>query len=423
MRFKGVALDAITSGGPTQVFDATDAQTPIAAIVTVSSAVTSGTPVAGSILGQGITDGTTSLCGGCFSQDSSASSSDAGGRTSTAGVIDISVPTGTGQDAHADFVSFGAGTLTITWANFPATALRMHAVLIFADTTAEAAAVRSHTTTATADTANSITGLTFDPNVAIAITASLGTTYNSLRAVRGFACKVTASTSQQGNSSDFETDAVDPTACAQEWSESFIYSIVAGAAYQVTGWAADGIEITTRRANAASTLFVLLLKTAGRAWVGAPAIGTNATGDKDVNDPGFAVETVFAIGTELTAAADTSTTDATSGHISVGFGTMRGGSASNFCASLLHVDNAAAPNQTTRSVVDTVMVRVINEDLSDDWRGSLTASLPLGFRFNVADASASDRRVVFLALSKPGDQTPNFPTQSGRLWRKQLARM
>lgn len=426
MRFAGLQDDCNVVTGD-QDFVISGTQTPIGYIATFSSAVTSGTAVAGSIIGWSIGDGTTSISGSAFSQDLSAISSDTGGRSSAAAALNIVLPTGTGQDGLASFVSFlnsgGNVGVRVNWSNAPATGLIVNWIFIFADTAGEAVHVGSHTTPATQNDENDYTSAPFAPNVALFFTPALGTTYNGLRAAVGFACRGFDGAILQACSSVFETDAATPTDPSQFMGiHTVCAGIVGGAQQRVTGWLSNGVRFQTLIASASSVLNFMLLKTQGRAWIGTviDGIGVNTTGDKDIpvnipdtTDPGFPAETVFAIGTKIPIDLDAQViTDSDAGKLSWGFGTLRTGTPQNLCSSIMIEDNVAAGSQETRSVVDTALLRVIDEDLGDAYKLSLTATLPNGFRVNVANENLTeDRLQVFLALSRPGgvptDWIPN----------------
>lgn len=374
--------------------------TPIGVILQVSSSVTSGTPVRGSMLGYGISDGTTHLAGSAFSQDTSVASSDTGGRAS-ATMLDICLPTGTGADAAATFVAWIAGGVRINFSNAPATALICNATFFYADVASESVAVRSLTTANSIGGFATITDLSAKPSAFISFTGGLGTTFNNARIIRGFACDNNGTT-QQGGASYFEADASDPTACTQEVSETFFYSIVGGARYDVlatgpaTGWLSNGVSVRTNVAGTATPLHLFIITTPFRVWVGSPSIGTNATGDKDVTTPGFPAGIVAAIGTKL-GAFDTTASDTTAGLISFGIGNLRG--LSQQLGAFQSQDNLAAGAQVTRSVVESgAVVRVVDNDGTDDWKAALIRGNSDGFRINVSDASAADRKVVFLVL-------------------------
>lgn len=376
--------------------------TPIGVIFQFSSAILNGTIVQGSILGFGAYDGTNSRSGSAFSQNASVTSSDTGGRSSSTNVLEICLPTGTGIDAQAAAVGFITDGIQINITNAPATSLIVNATFFLADFTGEAFSVTDLTPSATENATASITGQAFAPNFAFAFTGLIGTTYNNARIQRGYACNDNG-TIRQGNSSYFESDSADPTSCDQEVSASYVQSIVGGAAYEVTAWTADGLTVTTRRAAAAQNIVFVLIKTLGRVWVGLPSIANSTTGDKDITDPGFPADVVGAIATSISGAVDTVVSDATAGHISVGIGTFR--TSTQLVASFQSEDNAAAPVQDTRSVVESgAILRVLDNAGADECKAALVSALPGGFRINVsAENLSAATKSVWFAWSRPGD--------------------
>lgn len=391
---------SLNTGTGTQDLTVASSGTPIGVIFEFTSGTASGTLVQGSIMGMGAYDGTNARSSSAFSQNASTPA-DTGGRSSGTNVMEITLPTGTGIDAQIAAVGFITDGVQINITNAPATSLLVNTTFFHTDFTGESFAVTDLTTAntigGTADTA-----ISFTPNFAFSFTGLLGTTFNNLRIQRGFACTPDGTTTLQGNSSYFETDAADPTDCQQEVSETYIHTIAnGGAAYAITQWHSTGVRVTTARANAATSIIFCLVKTLGKVWVGSPSIASNVSGDKDVTGPGFPADTVGCIAT-LLGAFDTAATDDTAGHISRGIGSFRGGT-SQQVATFSADDGAASGATATWSGVESgAFIRVVDSAGADDWKATITAQLPTGFRINISNASASDYKVVLFAWSRPG---------------------
>jgi len=393
---------AITGGGPTQALSAGTA-TPKLSLLELTSGLTAGTIADHYRWAFGVADGTTQRAmSGTAEDGNSASLADGEGRYDTATCINLCLAANNNLDGEATHSSFGAGSHTISWADFPAAAnLIKHVFFGGADVSV---AIREVTGSATIGNSVDVTDCGFDPNLAIVFgrgnaAFSADGTWNPFSLTLGYAVKTAAGAAEQFSFSDLNGDRVSPTdgrsmfrndRCAQR------LTIAADQGALELSWLTGGARFTTRDvADACSVVVAFVLVPSRRLRAMNPALVTSSTGNKSITGVGFQSFGYFAIGTDLSS-ANTSSNGADRSKWSHG---IVDDAATAVACTAMQAEDAATTSDTRSGISTTQFARVVDDAGGDSWSASHVSFDSDGVTINIDDASSADRMVGFVFWS------------------------
>lgn len=258
---------ASNTGTGTQDLTVSGSDTPVAVLIEISSATTSGTAIAGMRFGAGFSDGTNSRAFSVFSENGVVGAN-SGGRNSATNLVEMTSAGSTVIDGRAAFSTWlnsgGSVGVRINWTSAPSAAYLLNVTFFFGATEA---LVSTLTTSATENATVSISGMSNQPNLALGFFGSTGAGFNTINRSLGWAAD-NEGTIEQGCKIFSEIDASGPPASAGDILNDRIggalVSVSASAAsngseVELTSWNSDGATFTTRNAAASLTGAVLLL--------------------------------------------------------------------------------------------------------------------------------------------------------------------
>jgi hypothetical protein len=393
----GTRQNITPSGGP--------GTNPKAAIFMVSGATALDTVTTQARISLGMTDGTTHLVNAIAMESGvTTSTADTGIRADNTMVISICLPTSGSTaealDGEASFVAWTNDGVAIDWADFPATALRGHAIFFYgSDLSAD---VVTFVPSTTQNSSASITGLSFQPTALIAFSGwldhsdggSAATGRLSVGAATNYGGAI-----QQACRSTFHQDRGTGTSSIHR--SNALLSRVAAASessyLDVTSFNSDGATITTRGGSTGNPCAILALSLGGgRARVVTPVVATSSTGQKYIETIGFKPNAAFFWGGEAVASNSFVTTEdpslffgaaaSTSETCSEGYTARNGGSAGN--------------SQTYSLASSTGPIGLPIRGGGTAYAATLTAFTHNGVNINVVDSDPSDHLISILAFEE-----------------------
>lgn len=236
--------------------------TPAAAIYLTSSVVTLGTHAEPSRPAIGATDGTTQRAVGNFSENTSASSADAGGQQDTATVLQVNGPANVNREAEVRWSAWTSGGSDLLVDDLPANAYQALGLHFFGGSWK----LVEFAGDAVEDATEAVTGLGFTPNIALVFSPydafSADGSFTDMRHALGMAVKTPAGAIQQvaftkyvnsrnglqtGNAAALRDDCLLAT----------FTQAADSALLELTSWDADGATFTTRDASVSRSAAIL----------------------------------------------------------------------------------------------------------------------------------------------------------------------
>lgn len=398
---------AITGGGPTQALSPSGmSATPKFSLIEMTSCLTAGTVADHAVYAIGATDGTTQRAMGVQCEDGALSANaDCRGRYDTDAVVDRTADTTNTLDAKAAHSSFGAGTHTISWSDFPAAASLVKFVEIGG--TDVSVAFADYASATSDGGVVSVSGLSFAPNMVIVYGRPTGafandTTWQPETFTLGYAVKTAAGAIEQFC---FTDQNADQNSISTNGRSIFFNNRCAGrisatadqTSLELTAWNSGGADFTLRGAGAQQiTVVMAFLKLPRSLRAMVPGLVTSTTGNKDVTGVGFQPYGYFNIATSIpTAGTGTSGAE----HSKWSHGCVDDNAAKQVCIGGQVEDGAGTSD--TRSIVSTTQfARVLDDAGGDTWSATHVSFLSDGVRVNVdVNSPTTDRQVGFVFWS------------------------
>lgn len=402
-----VTVAANTSTGVQTITGSCGGRTPKAAVIFAGRGSTLGTAVNGAMFSAGITDGTNHRMLAFMSDNGQAFAvHDTGGQKANDQLVQTLTATDETVNGVADFDSFSANSLAIDWTDAPPVAYLLTVLLIYGDDLL-ATVVGLNSSTSVGGTAT-VSSLAFRPRALIGLGAIGGFAAAAVTHIRfsiGVAAFQDDGTIQQASTPLYELDTPSllGTSCAAGIrTDAFLGRLEVDSSdafteeawYELTAVSDTGFTLTTRNAALGITLGCIALYTANsRAWVGVPSLDTSSAGTHSITSPGWRPQALMALATGL-ATNNAHAKDATTLHWSLGVATA----STQTCSGVTSDDNEATSD--TRAVTSSKIAEILNDVGGIEWDATLAGFTATGFDVTIGTASASSRKVAFLAFEE-----------------------
>ena len=388
-------------------------KTPTGVIVELTSGTVLGTAAAPSRLSIGYSDVTNQ-----FSVAAMAESGNGAGTTDTgflgddASIGQFPLATSEARDAKVRLASVAADNVTLEWDELPTAAIIAKVTVYYGD----GSACRAGTFLGNAAAGQSVdvTGVGFKyGHLHLASNQNQASTDDSganARLYVGFSSHLDGII-REGSHSYYERDRPsdlathcgnvirDVASVLSRHAISATGAVTDGARLDVTSVHDDGFVLETNNANQAlGGIFLAVNTRRQKVWCAvlpANQLNTDNTGTRDVDtDPKGAVKSVFAVATRLASANAISSTVDESGDWCLGHsdGTTE--------AASVWQSKTMAATGSTRSAIDSHLIRTLKDDGSDDWVARFNAGAHAdGLQVEILTAGAGEYRAMLLTLS------------------------
>ena len=388
--------------------------TPKACIIVLSGATGTGSETNPARCSIGLTDGTNAIAMGWMAEHGVlAANADTGRRRANDKILNIPGTANEALGVGAAFVSVGTNALTINVDT--ASVLKGFVRFMYgANLTAKVTTVASH---GTVDNAVSSPSLGFQADGCFLISsrtqwnvdAGLANVIESF----GFAGRLPSLT--QACMNVCAGDRIDPTSVGQNPRSNRALSIVISTAgvmseavaIEVTNFAADTIEFTTRELGEVIGIGILAFSLNGeKCYADLATLNSGTSGISSYTTPGFRARALFLLGQ---AGATANTLDSTTGAMSIGVyapptgSPPAGGSAGGSFAKWNSADNQSTSITTCSIAADQVV------HVESKWAARIVTTTPTGFDYNVLVTASADLPTVVFSVGELPDtlQTPS----------------
>lgn len=379
---------------------------PKAVFVEICSATSvSVTPVGGARIGMGFCDGTRMRAWALVASNGDATPN-SGIRIDNATLIqfcDAAVQT---LNAEARWDQWVAGGMEILWDDLPDATYVLTVTYYYGD---DVEAFIADVTGAASDGGTAVVSTCpFPPNFGMWLGANTTVQQADFSGVNarmnfGLACKAPDGSILQGGVTVFDRNAptvntsgacvIRNDALCQLVTAANTGTLTSGARLAVTSWNPDGVTLTTQGGSDAMSGSIMLLRLSSNPqWIGTVTVNSDTTGSHVVTECPIKGKSLTAVGWSQSAVNSPTAGNAAS-HVSVGFVSPTG----EACAGI-QIQDSTAPS-VTRSVANSTLIQVVDDDGTDMWRAAFTSfDDPTGFTINIADAAASDLLALFHVL-------------------------
>lgn len=400
----GVArVAANTSTGNQAITVSMGGATPVAALIMATSATTDATAAAHAVLGVGWAVSTSSRVAFSAESQDNVTPINIAQALSTSLMVKTYTGAGAGtQDAAADFVSFGADTVTINWSDAPAAAVYLHVVAWYS---ASMSAYNGSVGLGTGTSAIDVTSPGFEPDAVIAMYRT-GDLTNSWEWSMGFASNDRAGTVAQRSVWMAEQEAATSNLLMRSDDRGVI--VDGNGAGGLSWYAAlgsfdsQGFSVTPSASSGSSTMYYLALRfdNAGDAKVYSYSTPTS-TGSASDTGAGFTPAGVIYLTTLLEGAtnAGAGITDGKAGT----WGLAAINSSAQWSSTVTRQDNVNPSN--TQSLSDDQAFNVPLHDGTAGVVGTFSSFGGSGATYSYATVTGTAKWWPAIAFKSGGSQT------------------
>lgn len=364
--------------------------------------------------GIGITDGTTQRCVGIMSENGQIGlATDSGTRSDNASVINFPLTTSEAIDGEASWDSWVNGGSKILVNNLFAAANQIRATYFFGDDIQCAVAELNVGISSN----ESVTGLSFAPNFAIAISyGSSGAAFSNDKAQgdlaysHGYAVKTPSGDTQQVCFADFFKDRLATTRGGTILLDTAIAQVIydvggietLGARLRVSSWNSDGITLSEMNGGTPATVALLLIGFTNKRklYAGITEIPSDAVaGDFPVTGVGFTPEAYFTLAT--TCSAKNSLRSSPVGEVARGSSGSFTGVESGYSSGT--ADDGVSTGASRSAAGNNAVFRVVDSAGSDALAGTHVSLDSDGLTVNISGNQLGDNspQVAFICIGPP----------------------
>jgi hypothetical protein len=414
----GIASVAASTSGGLPVAQALTVdcggETPKAVVLRVTRGVTLGTAVAGQFLSVGVSDGTATRLTACMAEDGqAATASDSGRSLHSTEIVQILDTTTGAVIAAADFSSFGADTVNISWTTLPASAFLICVEAYHGDDCDAAVGQVSASTTQNGTT--TVSGLSFQPTTWRLFGAEFGfgtgtnaharyhegaASVDEDSVVTGQWCVLLGDRERSGRTGVISGIRDDAIAVRFNIANTGSRAATELSRVDVQAGTSDGaIFETIQPASPSALVFAYLaLRFDTRrslAWIPASGdLNTSTSGTHSIDDPGWFPD-ALSIATTRQPSGALNAYQPSGGH-GASYGASDGTTHRNIGAQL--EDNVSTAD--TRCITGNALAVVLNDAGGIDHSMSSATFDALGVNILVGTSSSADRLAGFLAIER-----------------------